>query len=134
MFPLHNTNRFGRHLSDTLFEQVLWLSRYIVGVAKKKGKVALVRTKTGTTSNDEPWVYFTTVNDNWGYRGTGPFFLTVLVDLSFTGKINLAKHDKRAAGLEVGRSGDSSSTQSKVEIVLVAVVVIVDDDKDALCS
>lgn len=117
MLPLHNTNRFGRHLSDTLFEQSLWLSGNVVGVAKRKGKkAALVKTKPGTTSNGEPWVYFTTTDDNRDHCGTGPVFLTVVADISFTGKKNLARRDKEAAGLEVGRSGDFSSPQSKGEI------------------
>lgn len=109
-----------------MFEQSLWLNKNVVGIANKKGNVSLVKTKPGTTYNDEPWVYFTTTGDNWDYCGTGPCYLTVLVGCSFTGKKNLDNRDRKAAGLEVRRSADFSSPRSKGEIVLVAVVV--DDD------
>lgn len=109
VLPQHYINRFGRHLRDTLFEQGLWLLGNTIGIAKVGSRVSLVETTPKKSRSGDPWIFFTVMINNWDWCGTGPYFSTFLAGCSFSGYKNLAKYDKKAAGLEVGRSGDFST-------------------------
>lgn len=118
--PEHRINCFGRHLSETLHEQGLWLNGNPVGIAKVGRKVYIVNTRPGETRGGKPWLYFVVEGENWEWCGTGPLYMMLTVGSAPSGYKNLARWDKKAEGMEVGRAGDFSTPSTKGEMVLWA--------------
>lgn len=107
---------FRRRFSKPLYEIGPWLSDNEVGIAKVRRRgVSVVETKKGKGYGGNIWVYLNTRSDNFDLCWPGPGFVVfVTQQFCFSGYKNLKKCDKQGTkGMEVGRSGDFSTSSTK---------------------
>eukprot|EP00752_Nemacystus_decipiens_P007841 g7006.t1 len=96
-----------------LFVDGLYLNNNVVGIAIGEGRVSLVRAEQSRTRGQQPWMRMVMADRDGGWCHVGPFPMALVVGACFTGNIDLAKWDKKVAGLEIGRGMDLSTPHAK---------------------